>query len=97
MIRHIALFRLKKEAPADAWRSLEEGLDQVARSVPDLTEYKYGADLGLREGNFDFGVVADFADAAAFDAYVNYPEHQAFLKNRLLPVLADRISLQFEL
>ena len=97
MIRHIALFRLKENAPPTAPQDLREGLNRVAQAVPDIAAYRYGADLGLREGNFDFGVVADFVDAASFEAYVNHPEHQAFLKERLTPVLADRVSLQFEL
>lgn len=97
MIRHIALFRFKEEAPTDTRQSLEEGLFQIAQTISVISSYEYGGDLGLREGNFDFGVVADFADAADFENYVNHPDHLAFLNERLLPVLAERVSLQFEL
>ncbi|MCA9504046.1 MAG: Dabb family protein [Spirochaetaceae bacterium] len=97
MIRHVALFRLKGDAPVDARSSLAKGLARVAERVPGIEAYSYGADLGLRAGNYDFGVVADFGDAEAFQAYVVHPEHQAFLHDRLEPVLAERISIQFEL
>jgi len=97
MIRHIALFRLKEEAPADTRQSLEEGLFLIARTISQISSYAYGGDLGLRDGNFDFGVVADFEDIAAFEGYVSHPDHQAFLKERLMPVLDERVSLQFEL
>jgi hypothetical protein len=53
MIRHIALFRLKKDAPSDASQSLEEGLLQLAQTISEMASYDYGTDLGLREGNFD--------------------------------------------
>jgi len=97
MIRHIALFKLKEDAPASASKSLEEGLFLLAQTIPQISSYEYGADLGLRQGNFDFAVVADFEDAEAFEAYVQHPDHQEFLKARLTPVLADRVSVQFEL
>jgi hypothetical protein len=97
MIRHVALFRLTEDAPADTARSLEEGLFLLAQTIPQIERYDYGADLGLREGNFDFGVVADFADDEAFRTYVNHPDHQAFLQERLSPVLAERVSVQFEI
>jgi hypothetical protein len=96
MIRHIALFRLNEDAPGDARHSLEEGLFQLAQTIPEISSYDFGGDLGLREGNFDFGVVADFENESDFKAYVNHPNHQAFIKDRLTPVVADRVSLQFE-
>jgi hypothetical protein len=97
MIRHIALFRLKEDSPVGTRQSLEEGLFVLAQTISQISAYAYGGDLGLRDGNFDFGVVADFEDAKAFETYVNHPDHQAFLRERLMPVLDDRASLQFEI
>ena len=97
MIRHIALFRLKEDAPKEAKASLEEGLFLLAQTISEIERYEYGADLGLREGNYDFAVVADFADAAAFRIYAEHPDHKAFIADRLTPVAAERASLQFEL
>ena len=91
MIRHIALFKLKDDADPSTKQSLEEGLFLLAQTIPQISSYEYGADLGLRAGNFDFAVVADFEDAE------QHPDHQQFLKSRLTPVLADRVSVQFEL
>ena len=96
MIRHIALFRLKPDAPEGARASLEEGLFQLAQTISDIAAYDYGEDLGLREGNFDFAVVADFIDAAAFWRYANHPDHQAFIRERITPVVDERVSVQFE-
>ncbi len=97
MIRHVALFRLKEDAPAGTRQALEEGLSLIAQTISEISNYEYGGDLGLREGNFDFGVVADFENAESFETYVNHPEHQAFLKKRLMPVLAERVSVQIEI
>mgnify|MGYP002263006911 CR=1 FL=1 len=97
MIRHIALFRLKAEAPAGTLKALEDELFQLAQKIPEIERYDYGSDLGLREGNFDFGVVADFETAEAFKAYATHPDHLAFIERALVPVLDERVSIQFEI
>jgi len=97
MIRHVALFTLDADAPAGTTRSLEDGLAEVERSIDEISAYSYGADLGLRAGCYDFGVVADFASAEDFQRYVDHPVHQDFIRERLTPVLQDRVSIQFEL
>jgi hypothetical protein len=97
MLRHIAMFRLKDDAPKGTLDSLSRGLARLAQSIPEVSTYSYGRDLGLREGNFDFAVVADFENAEAFSGYVNHPDHQAFIRDQLTPVVAERVALQFEL
>lgn len=97
MIRHIAMFTLKSDAPDDTVARLEEGLFLLAQTIEAISAYTYGADLGLREGTWDFAVVADFETPEDFRTYAEHPDHQAFIRDRLTPVLADRASLQFEL
>ena len=96
MIRHVAMFRLKPDAPADAAKSLEEGLFLIAQTIEEISAYTYGPDLGLRDGNYDFAVVAVFENEADFRTYVDHPDHQAFIRERLTPVVAERVSIQFE-
>ncbi len=97
MLRHIAMFRLKDDAPEGSLERLSEGLARLAESISEISSYSYGKDLGLREGNYDFAVVADFDDAEAFMGYVNHPAHLAFIQDQLTPVVAARVALQFEL
>ena len=97
MLRHVVMFKLKDGAPADTTKSLEAGLHALSQSIPDISSYRYGADLGLREDNFDFCVVAEFADADAFARYVVHPDHQAFIQDRLTPVVSERVAVQYEI
>ena len=97
MIRHIAMFTLKDDAPEGSIASLEEGLFLIAQTIDEIAAYTYGPDLGLRDGTWDFAVVADFESEQDFRTYVDHPDHQAFIQQRLTPVLKDRASLQFEL
>ena len=97
MIRHIAMFTLKDDAPEGTTDHLEEGLFLLAQTIEEISAYTYGPDLELRDGTWDFAVVADFATAADFRAYAEHPDHVKFIQERLTPVLKDRASLQFEL
>jgi len=97
MLRHVVLFRLIEDAPEGAMQSLQDALSGLAQSIPDISSYTYGLDLGLRDGNFDLAVVADFVDEQAFERYVDHPDHQSFVADLLKPVLAERVELQFDL
>jgi len=97
MLRHVVMFKLEEGAPADTLEALEAGLHVLSQSIPDIASYRYGPDLGLRDGNFDFCLVAEFPDAEAFSRYVVHPDHQAFVKDRLTPVVSERVSVQYEI
>ena len=69
----------------------------MAQTIEAISAYAYGPDLGLRDGTWDFAVVADFESPEDFRSYADHPDHVAFIKDRLTPVLKERASLQFEL
>jgi len=91
------MFRLKEDAPEGTLESLSEGLSVLAQSISAISSYSYGRDLGLREGNYDFAVVADFENAEALASYAKHPAHLAFIQDQLTPVVAERVALQFEI
>lgn len=95
MLRHVVMFRLREDAPGDALHSIEAGLAQLEEQIEEIGSYRFGADLGLREGNFDYCLVADFEDAEAFKRYAEHPEHRRFIEERLAPVVAERVSVQY--
>lgn len=95
MMRHVVMFRFRDGAPANARESIEAGLARLPERIPEIESYRFGADLGLREGNFDYCLVAEFADAEAFARYVEHPEHRRFIEERLAPVVAERVSVQY--
>jgi hypothetical protein len=63
MIRNIVLVKLKAGLdPAVAAKAQQAFLDL---NCPGTLSYVIGDDLGLREGNWSFAIVADFTDADA--------------------------------
>ena len=97
MIRHVVMFTFQETAPEGTVAHLEEGLFLLAQTISEISAYTYGGDVGLREGNYDFAIVADFETAEDFRTYADHPDHQAFIKERIVPVVKDRVSVQFEL
>lgn len=95
MVRHVALFRLKPEATSEDVSRLEAALRQLPAKIPCIQSYRFGRDLGLQDGNADFGLVADFLDEAGLRTYANHPEHLDVIENLVRPITAQREAIQY--
>ena len=63
-------------------------------NCPGMLSYVIGDDLGLRDGNWSFAIVADFADADAYRAYDQDEEHN-HARAGLLPMTEQIARVQF--
>lgn len=96
MIRHIALLRWTDDASRDAIEAVGAALARLPAMIPQLRGYRFGPDLALVAGNWDFAVVGDFTSREDWAIYVVHPDHQAVLTERIQPILAERAAVQFE-
>ena len=97
IFRHVVLFRFRPEATAAQLAALERALAALPGQVPQIRAYRFGADAGLVPGNFDFAIVADFADDEAFRAYVDHPAHQRLVAEHVRPLTAERAAVQYRI
>ncbi len=96
MILHVVTFRWK-EGVADAdVAALCEDIERFRQKVGSLLDYRYGSDLGLREGNGDFAVAALVASPEGLEEYLDHPAHLELLANRLGPMIETRLAVQME-
>ena len=95
MIRHCVTFRFAEGVDHSAVAALEVGLSSLPSAIPEIQDYWFGADLGLRDTNADFAVVADFADEAGFSAYSTHPAHVAVIDELVGPISVERSAVQF--
>jgi Stress responsive A/B Barrel Domain len=94
MIRNVVLVELKAGADHAEVAAIQDGFRGL--DCPGTVSYTLGDDLGLREGNWSFGIVADFEDEAAYRAYDQDAEHNRL--RGLLAVHAERVArVQFGL
>jgi hypothetical protein len=90
------MFRFQPNAAPEAKQAIRDGLAELPNAIPEIQRYEFGDDLALVEGNFEFAVVADFADRAAFQVYAAHDRHQQLIAERIRPILAERAAVQYE-
>jgi Stress responsive A/B Barrel Domain len=95
MLHHVVTFDLKPDAPADVPEQIGSALQALAATLPEVRSLASGSDLGLREGNAGFAVVATFDDAEAFKVYADHPEHVRVIKELIGPNITGRHPVQF--
>ncbi len=95
MFRHVVLMQFTPEATAEQRQAVLDGLAGLPAAIPEIRSYVYGADAGVAAGNHDLAVVADFDDSAAYLRYAAHPAHQAFIAERVRPILAHRAAVQY--
>lgn len=95
MFRHVVLMQFTPEASAEQRQAVLDGLASLPAAIPGIRSYVYGPDAGVMPGNHDLAVVADFDDADAYVHYANHPAHQAFIAEKVKPILAHRAAVQY--
>jgi hypothetical protein len=96
MLRHVAVFRWNEGTTPEQVEELAAALRALPAEVPSIRSYEVGSDLVLGEGRWDFAVVAQFDDAAGYQAYVDHPAHQAVATDLIPTIRADRVHIQLE-
>ena len=94
MISHIYAAKLKSGTSDDqvvAWLEAIQALD-----IEGMLEIRSGADLGLREGNWDVAITADFTDLAAWHRYNDDALHNRIRNDHAKPIVEEQQRCQFE-
>ena len=64
--------------------------------VPSISTYHFGADLGVNGSvNMDFAIVATFASFEDWRSYNEDPDHDRIRREVIVPLVAERASVQF--
>jgi|1186.fasta_scaffold275017_2 hypothetical protein len=94
MIRNVLVGKLR---PGVSPEDIETALDAImALAPPGCLDMKVGLDAGLREGNWDFTVTADFADVDAYRAYDLDDEHNRIRRELFAPISDELVRIQID-
>ncbi|MGY1644180.1 Dabb family protein [Geodermatophilus sp. SYSU D00703] len=96
-VLHIAMFEWKPEVTREQVAALCADLATMPGLIGGVRSYRFGPDLGLREGNLDFGVVAELESAADVDRYLDHPAHRRLVEQHILGMAAARRAVQIDL
>lgn len=97
MFRHIVLLTLKDDTTEAQRRQLLDGLATLPASIPTIRRYSYGVDAGINDGNSHIVAVGDFDDVEGYLVYRDHPAHRQVVERHILPVLASRAAVQYDL
>ncbi|NEK85644.1 Dabb family protein [Blastococcus saxobsidens] len=95
MIRHVVLFTWSPDADADRRAATVAALRDLRTRVGGMTSLVVTEDAGLRDGNADAVLLAEFPDAEAFLRYADDPVHLAVIAEHVRPILAARSAVQY--
>jgi hypothetical protein len=96
VILHLAVFRWKEGISPKDVAHLCEHLAAFRQKVDCLVGYHFGPDLGLRQGNADFGIAAVVGSPEALVEYLEHPAHHELVGQVLGPMTASRQAVQIE-
>jgi hypothetical protein len=68
-----------------------------ALEIEGMRSIHAAPDLGIKDGNMHYAVVADLNDAAAYRRYDTDPEHERIRRELTRPVLVRYERVQYEL
>ena len=94
MIRNVVMVELEPDADPEKVDEIQAGFR--ALNCPGTVSYTIGNDLGLRDGNWSFAIVADFTDEAAYRGYDADAEHNRW-RAELKPLVRSIARTQFSL
>jgi hypothetical protein len=96
VILHLALFRWKEAVTTGEVDHLCDELANFRRQVDCIVDYHFGPDLGLRQGNADFGVAALVGSPGRVAEYLDHPAHKELFSRVIAPMCESRTAVQIE-
>ncbi len=75
MIRHIVLFRFKKDVPTEYREGLVADLNGLKDKIPVVRSLEIGIDIGRKENSYDIALNSTFDSFDAIEEYSVHPEH----------------------
>jgi len=96
-VRHVVLFRWRAGVTDAQVESVAQALHALRGKVPEIRDYRFGADIGVNDGNHDYAVVADFDSIDDYVTYRDHPDHRAVVADVIAPLLDSRVAVQYEI
>lgn len=97
MIQHLCLINFKHELDAATRQNVIDAYNKLPALIPGITRFECGMDMQLLEGNSHFGIVAEFENEEAFQAYSVHPAQGEVIFPVVGELMASYTTTQFKL
>lgn len=78
-VQHLVLFRWPGEPEPQLEVEMRRQISEWIEVIPGLLRLRFGRDVGGRADGYQFGLLTEFRDERALNAYLAHPVHQSFL------------------
>lgn len=98
MMRHLVLWKLTTDDPAEKAQIVEELTRRFAGILPVIDgaeRLDIRADVATTQGNWDVVLDADYRDADALAGYIAHPAHLE-VAQYVRSIISDRACIDFE-
>lgn len=99
MLRHVSVLTFTDEATQEQIDAFVEACAQLPDKVDGVRGFKIGFNVNddPAAGNSDFAIVAEFDSLDAYRRYATSPAHVDLAQNHLIPIMASRAAVQYEI
>lgn len=96
MICHVVLYRMKSEARPEDEQKLAAAAVAHIKPLPWVRNLRTGCSIEAQRSGYRVGLVMDFEDAAALEAYRLDARHQHFVHQVAGPLVEEIVRFDFE-
>lgn len=96
MIVHIVLFKWQPDTSRETIASVMSALRGMKGKVPEIIDLSCGHNFSENAQGFQNGLVVQVTDKAALDDYAKNAHHQEIIQTLIKPILADKITIDYE-
>ena len=96
MIQHVLVFRFRDDVgEAEKDRLLDE-MRTFPTHFTAMRNFHLGRNESTRDDRFTHGFTVQFDEAELLHAYLSSERHEAFVRDRFKPIIAERAIVSFE-
>ena len=89
MICHVVFYKMKPGTTEAGERGLVDQARRELVKLPGVMNLRVGRNIDASAEGYSIGLVMDFQDEAALEAYRVHPEHQKFVKDIAGPLVSE--------
>ena len=95
MLKHVVIFKFKKDAPEPDKADVEKALRGLPGSISEIKGFEVGRDILHSERSYDMALVSAFEDLDAMKRYQVHSAHQAVVE-KLKKITDSIVVVDFE-
>jgi hypothetical protein len=96
MIQHLCLIKFKQALDIDTQQKVIDAYNKLPDLIPGIVSFRCGMDLSLLDGNWHFGISAEFENQEAFQSYSVHPAQAEVIFPVVGELMEAYSTMQFE-